>query len=119
MIFVREISPAGARLLVRLDAATIERADARLGSFSVFLGDPSTVSSSLKEFAAKNGIRNHVLSVMDTPPESYDIAADAAVTVILYSHHKVTANYAFRSGELNERAVDTIMARVNSMLPPK
>jgi len=45
--------------------------------------------------------------VFDDPvgPPSYKLAEDADVTVVLFIERKVTANLAFRVGELNDEAV--------------
>jgi hypothetical protein len=119
MIFTREVSPAVATLLARVNALTVEREEARLASFAVVLGDTGKLVEPLKQFASRNNIRATVLTVDEAPPESYAIAPDAAVTVILYHHHKVSANHAYRRGELGAPGIEAIVADIRKMLPPK
>src|SRR5262249_34994860 len=67
----------------------------------------------------KDGIKTTILSILENragPPE-YKLAKDADVTVILYAKRKVVANHAFKKGELNAKAIDTIMADVPKILP--
>jgi hypothetical protein len=119
LVFAREMTPALASLLVKIDAATAAHQDAGLASFTVFLGDPAHWSAPVKQLADANNIAHDVLTVSESAPESYGIAADAMVTVVLYHHHKVTANHAFRAGELDEKAIAAIVADVTRMLPPQ
>jgi hypothetical protein len=119
LVFAREITPAVAKLLARLDAAVAARDDVRLGSFAVFLGDPAKLREPLQQFAASAGFRNVILTTDEAAPERYAIAADAAVTVLLYTKGTVQANHAFRAGELTDAAIDGILTDLDRMLPPK
>jgi hypothetical protein len=119
VVFAREITPAVARLLAAIDAETAARDDARLGSFAVFVGDPARLSEPIKQLAVAQKIGSCVLSVAEAAPESYAIAADAAVTVVLYHQLKVKANHAFRAGELEDRAIAAVVADLRRMLPAK
>ena len=91
-----------------------------MGSFVVFLNDDEKLENQLKELAKKEKLEHTVLSI-DNPagPKGYDIAKDADVTVVLYTHHSVKANYAFRKGELGPQEVQTIVNDVSKILPGK
>jgi hypothetical protein len=52
-------------------------------------------------------------------PESYKIAKDAEVTVILYSKNKCAANYAFKKGEMTDADVEKIVADMAKIIPEK
>jgi hypothetical protein len=119
VIFAREITPAVAALLAKLDAATAASGDARMGSFAVFLGEPSRLSPPLGQLGKGQNLNSCVLTVSESAPESYAIAAEAAVTVVLYRHLKVKANHTFRAGELDGKAIDAIAADVAKMLAEK
>jgi len=57
----------------------------------------------------------------DGPP-AYKLAKDADVTVMLFVKQKVVANFAFRSGEFNDKAVDAVLKSVPKLFegtPPK
>jgi hypothetical protein len=118
MIFARDLSPALAALIQKVDAATAAHTDCRMGSFVTFLGDSPELPGALKDFAARGRVEKTVLCT-DAPagPAAYKIAPDADVTVILYAHHTVKANYAFRKGELSAQATDAIVADVAKILP--
>ena len=69
-------------------------------------------------------LKNLVLSIWndsDAPagPKKYHVNPDADVTVVLYTDHKVRANYAFRKGELSEKDMDAITGEVSKILPTK
>jgi hypothetical protein len=119
LVFTREVTPAVARLLARLDAAVAARNDARLGSFAVFLGDLEKLRDPLKQLATNASLQNVILTTDESAPESYSIAQDAAVTVLLYTKGTVKANHAFRAGELTDPAIDAILTDLDRMLPPK
>ncbi len=118
MIFAREVSPALVALLKQIDAATAAHADCRMGSFVVFLNDAAALPGELKKVAEKESIKTTILSI-DEPagPASYKIAAGADVTVILYTHRTVKANYAFRKGELDEKAATAVVNDLAKILP--
>ena len=106
MIFARNVSAPLTALIKKIDAATAAHQDAEMGSFVVFLNDDPSLPAALKGLADKEGIKQTVLATFaPAGPPSYHVAADAAVTVVLYTHHKVVANYAFREGE-SERQGD-------------
>jgi hypothetical protein len=120
MIFAREPGEALVRLLAKVDTATTKNRNQGMGSFVVFLSEKEGLAERLKEVAAKHAIKHLVLSI-DAPagPEGFNVAADADVTVVLYSNHRVLANHAFRKGELNDAAIDKILADVPKLLSPK
>ena len=118
MIFAREVSPALVSLLKKIDAATAAHQDCRMGSFVTFLSDSPAMPATLKQLAEREHIQTTILcTYAPAGPASYKVAPDADVTVILYTHRTVKANYAFRKGELSEPAVDAIVADVAKILP--
>ncbi len=52
-------------------------------------------------------------------PENYKISKDADVTVLLYNHHKVVANFAFAKDRIKDKDVNAIMAVVHKMVGAK
>jgi hypothetical protein len=118
MIFAREVSDPIAKLIKKVDTATAQHEDAKMGSFVVFLNDSEDLQKTLKDLAEKEGIKNTVLAI-DNPagPEAYKVAKDADVTVVLYNEHKVKANFAFAKGELKDKDIDAILADVPKILP--
>lgn len=118
MIFARECTPEVAKLIKKIDACTAKNDKAKMGSFVVFLSDDSALQAKLKEMAKKENIQKCVLSI-DNPagPDKYEVSKTADITVVLYTDHKVKANHAFKAGELNDKAINMIMADVKKILP--
>jgi hypothetical protein len=118
MVFARDVSDSLTKLITKIDAATAEHKDAKLGSFVVFLNDTEDLPNKLKDVAAKAEIKNTILSIDNAggPPE-YKVAKDADVTVVLYNKRQVKANYAFPKGELKGEDIDKIVADISKILP--
>src|SRR5207249_1880187 len=49
VVFAREASPAVAKLLKKLDEATVKNADAKMGSFAVFCNDKDGLDKQLEK----------------------------------------------------------------------
>ena len=117
MVFARNVSAPLTALVKKIDAATAAHQDAEMGSFVVFLNDDPSLPATLKSLADREGVKQTVLATFAAAgPPSYHLAPDAAVTVVLYTHHKVVANYAFREGELTDKAIDAIVADLPKIL---
>jgi hypothetical protein len=118
MIFAREVSEPLATLVKKIDAATGEHKDAKMGSFVVFLTDSEDLNKHVKDWAEKENIKNTILAV-DNPagPRGYKVAKDADITVVLYTNRAVKANHTFAKGELKEKDIDAILSDVSKILP--
>ncbi len=118
MIFAREVSDPLTSLVKKLDACTAKHSDAHMGSFVVFLSDDEGLEKKLKDLAETDKI-DHTILTIDNPtgPRAYKISKDADVTVVLYTHRDVKANYAFKKGEFKDADVSKIMADVKKILP--
>lgn len=120
MIFAREITDPLTSLVKKIDAATAEHTDAKMGSFIVFLSDDKSLESALKNLATKEHIEHTVLSIGEPAgPKGYNVSPDADVTVVLYTKRNVKANFAYQKGELTPADVDTIVQSVSKILPEK
>ena len=120
MIFAREVSDPLTSLVKQIDKATDANKKAKMGSFVVFCNDDEGLEGKLKELAKKEKIEHTVLSI-DNPagPQKYKVAKDADVTVVLYNHQKVAANYAFKKGELKDKDIEQIVGDLSKILPEK
>jgi hypothetical protein len=120
VVFARGVDSQVATLLKKLDEATEKNAKASMGSFAVFCSDKDGLEGTLKDLAGKQGLKKLILSI-DNPagPKGYDIAKDADVTVLLYNEFTVRANFAFKSGDLNSKNIDSIVAAVAKIVPTK
>jgi hypothetical protein len=121
MVFARDVSePTVTMLIKKIDACTARNADAKMGSFVVFCNDDKSLEESLKKVAKEADLKQTVLAI-DNPagPEKYNVSKDADVTVVLYTDRVVKANYAFKKGELNDKAIEKVIADVTKILPEK
>jgi hypothetical protein len=120
MIFAREVSDPLTGLVKEIDKATSSNAASHMGSFVVFCSDQKGLEAKLKDLAKREKLKDIVLTI-DNPkgPESYKIAKEADVTVVLYDHRKVKANYAFRKGGLGMADIYQIIGDLPKILPDK
>lgn len=107
-------------LVKKIDATAVKNQKSDLRTWAVFLSDQEGLDKKLKEFAEKDSIKKTSLAI-DNPagPPSYHIAKDADVTVLLYVHKKVKANFAFKKGQLTEEAINKIVGNLPKILPEK
>ncbi len=117
MIFAREVNDNLTSLVKKIDAKTVKNGKKNMGSFVVFLSDKEDLDKQLKQIAEKQGLKEIVLTIDNVSgPQGYDVAKDADVTVVMYNKRKVEANFVFRKGELNEKAIDNVVQDVSKIL---
>jgi len=121
MVFARDIDEPLTKLLGKLDAAVVKHAKQEMGGFAVFVSDDEKLESRLQKAAEQAALKKVVLAV-EAPPgptKEYKVSPQAAVTVIFYNEHEVRANHAFRPGELDDAAIERILADVPKLLSEK
>jgi hypothetical protein len=120
MIFAREITDPLTSLVKKIDEETAQHKDARMGSFVVFCSDDESLEGKLKDLAKKEKL-DHIVLTIDNPagPTRYKVAKDADVTVVLYTHQEVKANFAYKKGELQPKDIDTIVDSLPKILSDK
>ena len=112
IVFARSLSEPLGKLLQEIDSAVLKNKDAELQSWTTFLHEDQTVfDSQVVAFAKKHGIRQVPLGIYTDAvgPPTYLISKAADVTVLLSVNQSVQANFAFRTGELNEKAIREIV----------
>jgi hypothetical protein len=109
IVFARSLSDPLAQLLSKCDAANAERPKDSMRAWMTVLGEKTVALDALGKWAKQKGLALPV-GVFDDPvgPPSYKLADDADVTVILFVDRRVAANFAFRTGELNDEAVGRV-----------
>jgi hypothetical protein len=120
MIFAHQTNDALANLVKQLDGVVAKNTDKRMGSFVSLLGDePNELAASAKRFVDTNKIE-HVAFVVPIDhangPSSYNLNAEADVTVLIYRHGKVVVNYALPAGGLNDEMAKKIVADTSKIL---
>jgi hypothetical protein len=120
MVFARRTSPALAELATRIEKAAVENRNAKLGTCIVFLDTSETLMTAARKLSDDTKLRETVVAVVEPGKvKTYDIAADADVTVVLYSRRTIRAVHQFRDGQLNTKAGDGVMASLRKMLAEK
>lgn len=107
-------------MVKKLDAAAIENKGCKMGSFVVVMTDDDKSEDALKKMAEKEGIKKVVLTI-DNPngPPKWKIEKDADVTVLLYVKGTVKESLAFGKGKLDDKAIETVIAKLDSIKPEK
>jgi hypothetical protein len=111
VIFAREIDAPLASLVKKIDEATSKNSKEKMCSYVVMLGnDDESMEKKLKEFSDKEKLTKTALMIENPAgPPGYKIAKAADVTVLLYVSKNVKVNRAFKKGELDEKAVQSIL----------
>jgi hypothetical protein len=120
VVFARRLSDPLGKLVAGLDKAVAGDKAADLRAWVTFLSDDqTTLDPQITAWSKKYAVRGVPLGVfenVDGPP-SYRLNRDAEVTVLLFVNRKVTANFAFREGELTESRVADILKALPGILP--
>jgi hypothetical protein len=116
-VFVKQLTPAVAQLVKKIDVATAANKEQGLGSYVVLCSDAAGLDQQLQSLAQQMQIQNTVLTFYKAGgPERYRLAPEADVTVLLYNHFTIKANHAFKAGELDDPSMDAIFADLSKML---
>jgi hypothetical protein len=122
VVFARSLSDPLGKLVAKLDKEVGDNKKAELRGWVTFLSnDQPTLDPQVADWGKKYAIRQMPLGVFESEngPPSYRLARDADVTVLLFVKQKVVANFAFRSGELNDERMAEIVKAVPKILPEK
>ena len=117
MIFARDVDANLTKLIKKLEECTAKNEKKEMGSFVVFCSDKEGLEGKLKDLAKTEKIEKVTLAI-DNPagPKGFNVAEEADVTVVFYNERKVEANHAFKKGELNDKAIEKIMADVSKII---
>jgi hypothetical protein len=116
LVFGRGITDPLIKLSKKLDAEISKNKVARLRAVLVILREDNETERALNEFGERLGIEKVSLAIMADGPKTYKLSQQADVTVVAYNRYKVEANHAFRKGELNDKAIETILADVSKLV---
>jgi hypothetical protein len=111
-IFAREITENLTSLVRQIDEKIGANSDKKMAGFVVLLtDDPDAAEPRLKELAEKHKIEHTPLTVYDgiAGPESYSIAKEADVTVMMWVGSEVKVNRVFEKGKLDKAAIAAIV----------
>src|SRR5947209_11583084 len=91
------------------------------GVYILFDSSAGGLDKQLRELAEKEKLTSVSLCI-GTLPRNYEVNKEADVTVVIYRiggrrQEPVTANFAFRKGELDEAKADAIVKALSDILP--
>ncbi len=122
VVFARSPGDALGKLVHGLDQAVADHKTADLRAWVTFLSDDQpALDPEVVRWGQKHAVRNLSLGVFEDAggPPSYRLARDADVTVLLFVKQKVTANFAFRTGELTEDKVAEVLKALPQIVGEK
>jgi hypothetical protein len=118
VVFARKLSDPLAQLLTKLDAA-----GKKDSGYKVWMTQVTATADldGLAKWAQNQGLKTVPVGAFEDAdgPPSYRLHKDADVTVLLFVKEKVIANFAFRQGELNNKAIDEVMTSVPMLFAGK
>lgn len=120
-IQARTITPELSNLVKEIDALVDSPSD-RKGQKKAFVvlltDDPDAAKTELEKVAKDKELKNTPLTIFDgiAGPRGYKIAEDADVTVMVWNKQKVKVNHSFKSGKLDKKAIEQIVADAKKAL---
>jgi hypothetical protein len=120
VVFARTTSDPLGKLMAKLDAVALTEKDSGCKVWMTLLAQKADLDA-LAKWAQKQGLKNAPVGAFEDAdgPPSYKLHKDADVTVILFAKQKVVANFAFRAGELDDKAIENVMKAVPGLFEAK
>lgn len=119
IVFAKTLSDPLAKLMAKLEAARPAKND----SYKAWLTHTTATADldGLAKWAQDKGLKGVPVGAYEDAdgPPAYKLAKDADVTVMLFVKEKVVANFAFRAGELNDKAIENVMKSVPKLFEGK
>ncbi len=119
IVFARTLSEPLGNLVKSLDRAVVKNKDVEMRAWVTLMAEDQTaLDPQVVKWAKRYAIDHVPIAVFEdvVGPPAYRIAADADVTVLLSVKQKVVANFAYRTGEFNEAAVQNIQNAIPKLL---
>jgi hypothetical protein len=120
VVFARSLSDPLGRLMAKLDDAGAAKKDSGYKAWMTQLA-PTADLDTLARWAQKQGLKTVPVGAFEDAdgPPAYKLSKDADVTVLLFVKEKVVANFAFRAGELDDKAIDEVIKSVPKLFEGK
>jgi hypothetical protein len=120
VVFARTTSDPLGKLMAKLDAAAIANKDSGCKVWMTLLAEKADLDT-LAKWSQKQGLKTAPVGAFEDAdgPPSYKLHKDADVTVILFTKQKVIANFAFRTGELDDRAIEKVLKAMPALFEAK
>jgi hypothetical protein len=120
VVFARTLSDPLASLLSKLEASGADKKDSGYKVWMTQLTASADLDA-LAKWAQKQGLKTTPIGAFEDAdgPPSYKLNKDADVTILLFTKQKVVANFAFRTGEFNDKAIDEVLKTVPQLFEKK
>jgi hypothetical protein len=120
VVFGRTLSAPLGKLLARLDTAGAAKKDTGYKVWMTQLVETADLDG-LAKWAQGQGLKSVPVGAFEdtTGPPAYRLSRDADVTVMLFVKEKVVANFAFRAGELDDKAIEGVVKAVPKLFEVK
>ena len=117
-VFTRSMNDNVADLVQKIDGKVNENGEKKMAAFVVFLTDDAdAVEPKIEALAKDKKITKTPLTLIEgTGPENYNLSKDAEVTVMMWVNSEVKVNKAFAKGELNGKAVESLVSETKKIL---
>lgn len=109
VVFARTLSQPLGSLLAVLDATATSRKETGFRAWMTQL-TPTADLNGLAKWSQQQGLKAVPVGAFEDAdgPPAYKLANEADVTVLLFVKQKVVQNFAFRTNELNEEAIESV-----------
>src|SRR5436190_12843105 len=120
VVFARSTSDSLGKLLAKLEAPALAEKESGYKVWMTLLAEKADLDA-LAKWSQKQGLKSCPVGAFEDAdgPPSYKLHKDADVTVIFFTKQKVVANFAFRAGELDDKAIEKVMKSVPSLFEAK
>jgi hypothetical protein len=122
VVFARSMSDPLGKLTSQIDKVLTEYKTSNLRAWVTFLNDDQpSLDAKVVRWCQDHAVRSVPVGVYEDAggPPSYRLSKEADVTVLLYVKQKVAANFAFRSGELNDERIAEVMKALPRIVEKK
>ncbi len=116
VIFARKASDSLGQLLLKIEPV-VNREKSPIKTWMTILGEKTITIDNLAKWAKAQGLKSIPVGIFDYEdgPPSYKISQDAEITILIFNQKKVVNNFAFRSGELNEKSIKQIVESLSHL----
>lgn len=120
LVFAKSLSDPLAKLMAKLEAARPEKNDPGYKAWLTHTVATADLDG-LAKWAQQKGLKGVPVGAFEDAdgPPAYKLAKDADVTVMLFVKERVVANFAFRGGELDDKAIETVLKSVPKLFEAK
>jgi hypothetical protein len=124
VVFARNPGDNLGKLAAKLDKALAEHKAAELRCWVAFISkEQETLDPQLVRWSKQHGLKSLPVGTYVDPneggPESYLLAREADVTVVMLVKQKVVATFAFRAGELTDEAASPVLQALPKLVDKK